>query len=79
VSGQWSAPEPVYVQIVIVSTGDFVCTSNAVSCGPTSLSENWAAFGTFQFTSVGGQVQFVALSTNPVNITLSGTWSAVLW
>ena len=35
--------------------------------------------GTFQFTSVGGQVQFVALSTNPVNITLSGTWSAVLW
>jgi len=79
VVGQWSAPEPVDVQIVIVSTGDLVCTSNAVSCSPTSISVTWAASGTFQFTSVGGQVQFTALSNNPVSITLSGTWSAVLW
>jgi hypothetical protein len=79
VSGQWSSPEPAYIQIVIVSTGDFVCPSNAIYCSPTSLSETWASSGTFQFTSVGGQVQFIAMTNDTVNITLSGTWSAVLW
>jgi len=79
VSGQWSAPEPIGIQILVVSTGHFVCTSNDDACSPTSLSQIWASSGTFQFTSVGGMVQFVALSNSPVNITVSGTWSAVTW
>lgn len=79
VDGQWSSPEPAYIQIVMVSTGDFVCTSNAVSCGPTTLSELWAASGTFDFTSDGGQVQFIAMTHDNVTISLGGTWSAVMW
>jgi hypothetical protein len=76
VSGQWAATEPVWVQIVIVSTGTLVCTSNDVSCAPTGVSGSWVTTGTFQFTSVGGQVQFSALSNDPVNISVIGTWSA---
>ena len=79
VTGQWSSPEPAFIQIVMVSTGDFVCTSNAYYCTATSMSEAWSATGTFQFTSDGGQVQFVAMTNDTVNITLSGTWSATLW
>ena len=79
VSGQWSSPVPAYIQIVMVSTGDLVCPSNAVDCTPTSLTETWATTGTFQFTSDGGQVQFITVTSDPVNVTLSGTWSAVLW
>lgn len=79
VSGQWSSPEPVYVQIVIVSTGDLVCPVGGASSGPTSCSYTWSNTGTFGFTSVGGQVQFIAITNSTENISLTGTWSAVMW
>jgi hypothetical protein len=77
VSGSWSAPYPL--SLIISTANGIVCPAGGIQSGPTSCSQTNAASGSFEFTSMGGTVSFVALSQNPENVSVSGSWSAVAW
>jgi hypothetical protein len=77
VSGTWSAP--VAVSMLIQTADGIVCAQGGSQNGPGDCSQTGTTSGSFEFTSVGGTVSFVALSQVPENVSVSGSWSAVMW
>jgi len=77
VSGTWSAPEAV--SMLIQTAGGIVCPQGGYQSGPRDCSQTATTSGSFEFTSVGGTVSFVAFSQVPENVSVSGSWSAVMW
>jgi len=77
VSGTWSAPYPL--SLIISTSHGLVCPQGGIQSGPNNCIQTAASSGSFSFTSVGGNVTFVALSQTPENASVSGSWSALLW
>lgn len=76
VSGGWSAPYPL--SMLITGPNQLVCPIGGISSAPGSCSQTMTTHGSFAFTASSGSYTFVALSIEPENVSVTGTWDAPL-